>query len=138
MIFADVLRRLRAAIVHPSTTLGQRITPVGIDDLRELLRQFDRLDRESRDALSNIGVRWLIHSIDIAPKSELWTRPIRILAHMRGGWVIAQWDEDGFNNTPRPFWHCRELGRTSSRAHQPRYWMDLPPANLITRIPEGK
>jgi hypothetical protein len=59
--------------------------------------------------------------IDTAPKD----RPI--LAFMLGRWRIARWKPDQPHKKPIPFWSADDLRVTVSRAHQPKWWADLPP-----------
>jgi hypothetical protein len=59
--------------------------------------------------------------IDTAPKD----RPI--LAFMLGQWRIAQW-KSHHRKQPMPFWSANDLRVTVSRAHQPKWWAELPPS----------
>lgn len=58
--------------------------------------------------------------IDTAPTD----RPI--LAFMLGRWRIARWRPDHPHKKPTPFWSADDLRVTVSRAHQPKWWADLP------------
>ncbi len=60
--------------------------------------------------------------IDTAPKD----RPI--LAFMLGRWRIARWKPDHPHKRPVPFWSADDLRVTVSRAHQPKWWAELPPS----------
>jgi hypothetical protein len=60
--------------------------------------------------------------IDAAPKD----RPI--LAFMLGRWRIARWKRNHPHKRPRPFWSADDLRATVSRAHQPKWWAELPPS----------
>lgn len=60
--------------------------------------------------------------IDTAPKD----RPI--LAFMLGRWRIAQWKPNHPHKGPIPFWSADDLRVTVSRAHQPKWWAELPPS----------
>jgi hypothetical protein len=60
--------------------------------------------------------------IDTAPKD----RPI--LAFMLGRWRIAQWKPNQPHKRPIPFWSADDLRVTVSRAHQPKWWAELPPS----------
>jgi hypothetical protein len=59
--------------------------------------------------------------IDIAPRD----RPI--LAFMLGGWRIVRWKPNHPRKQPIPFWSADDLRVTVSRAHQPKWWVELPP-----------
>lgn len=61
-----------------------------------------------------------LQPIETAPKD----RPI--LAFMLGQWRIAKWKA---NHRKRlaPFWTADDLRVTVSRAHQPKWWAELPP-----------
>jgi hypothetical protein len=61
-------------------------------------------------------------AIDTAPKD----RPI--LAFMLGRWRIAQWKPNHPRKRPVPFWSADDLRVTISRAHQPKWWTELPPS----------
>lgn len=63
-----------------------------------------------------------IQPIDVAPKD----RPI--LAFMLGRWRIARWRPNHSHKRPMPFWSADDLRVTVSRAHQPKWWTELPPA----------
>jgi hypothetical protein len=58
--------------------------------------------------------------IDTAPKD----RPI--LAFMLGQWRIARWKRNHPHKRPIPFWSADDLRVTVSRAHQPKWWAELP------------
>jgi hypothetical protein len=60
--------------------------------------------------------------IDTAPKDTA------ILAFMLGRWRIARWKPDHPHKRPMPFWSADDLRVTVSRAHQPKWWVELPPA----------
>jgi hypothetical protein len=60
--------------------------------------------------------------IDTAPKD----RPI--LAFMLGQWRIARWKSNHPHKQPIPFWSADDLRVTVSRAHQPKWWAELPPS----------
>jgi hypothetical protein len=60
--------------------------------------------------------------IDTAPKDQ------PILAFMLGQWRIAQWKVNHPHKRPIPFWSANDLRVTVSRAHQPRWWAELPPS----------
>jgi hypothetical protein len=60
--------------------------------------------------------------IDTAPKD----RPI--LAFMLGRWRIARWKPNHPHKRPVPFWSADDLRVIVSRAHQPKWWADLPPS----------
>ncbi len=60
--------------------------------------------------------------IDTAPKD----RPI--LAFMLGRWRIARWKPNHPHKRPIPFWSADDLRVTVSRAHQPKWWAELPPS----------
>lgn len=71
---------------------------------------------------SDCGAEKTFQPIDTAPKD----RPI--LAFMLGRWRIARWKPDQPHKKPIPFWSADDLRVTVSRAHQPRWWADLPPS----------
>jgi hypothetical protein len=60
--------------------------------------------------------------VDTAPKD----RPI--LAFMLGRWRIARWKPNHPHKRPIPFWSADDLRVTVSRAHQPKWWAELPPS----------
>jgi hypothetical protein len=60
--------------------------------------------------------------IETAPKD----RPI--LAFMLGQWRIAQWKLYHPHKRPIPFWSANDLRVSVSRAHQPKWWAELPPS----------
>jgi hypothetical protein len=60
--------------------------------------------------------------IDTAPKD----RPI--LAFMLGRWRTARWKPNHPHKRPLPFWSADDLRVTVSRAHQPKWWAELPPS----------
>jgi hypothetical protein len=68
------------------------------------------------------GAAKKLQPIDTAPKD----RPI--LAFMLGRWRIAQWKANQPHRRPIPFWSADDLRVTVSRAHQPKWWADLPPS----------
>jgi hypothetical protein len=68
------------------------------------------------------GVGKKFQLIDTAPKD----RPI--LAFMLGRWRIAQWKSNQPHKRPIPFWSADDLRVTVSRAHQPKWWAELPPS----------
>jgi hypothetical protein len=71
---------------------------------------------------SDCGAGKKFHPIDTAPKD----RPI--LAFMLGRWRIARWEPNRPHKNPIPFWSADDLRMTVSRAHQPKWWADLPPS----------
>jgi hypothetical protein len=68
------------------------------------------------------GVGKKFQPIDTAPKD----RPI--LAFMLGRWRIVRWKPNHPHKNPIPFWSADDLRVTVSRAHQPKWWADLPPS----------
>jgi|GraSoi2013_100cm_1033763.scaffolds.fasta_scaffold33612_4 hypothetical protein len=52
---------------------------------------------------------------------------VPILAWMWKGWRIAYWTWDNTSRKPKPYWYCHEIGVSSSREHQPQWWIPLPP-----------
>jgi hypothetical protein len=66
------------------------------------------------------------HPIDTAPKD----RPI--LAFMLGRWRIARWKPNHPHKRPVQFWSADDLRVTVSRAHQPKWWAELPPSPTET------
>jgi hypothetical protein len=76
------------------------------------------LPAEERDC----GAGKNFQSIDTAPKD----RPV--LAFMLGRWRIAQWRTNHPRQRPIPFWSADDLRVTVSRAHQPKWWAELPPS----------
>jgi hypothetical protein len=60
--------------------------------------------------------------IDTAPKD----RPI--LAFMLGQWRLSQWKLNHPHKRPIPFWSANDLRVSVSRAHQPKWWAELPPS----------
>ena len=71
---------------------------------------------------SDCGAGKEFQPIDTAPKD----RPI--LAFMLGRWRIARWEPNHPHKRPIPFWSAGDLRVTVSRAHQPKWWADLPPS----------
>jgi hypothetical protein len=70
--------------------------------------------------LRECGVERKFQPIDTAPKD----RPI--LAFMLGRWRIARWKPNHPQIRPAPFWSADDLRVTVSRAHQPKWWAELP------------
>jgi hypothetical protein len=70
----------------------------------------------------NCGAGKKFQPIDTAPKD----RPI--LTFMLGHWRIARWKANHPHKRPIPFWSADDLRVTVSRAHQPRWWAELPPS----------
>jgi hypothetical protein len=67
------------------------------------------------------GAEKKLQPIDTAPRD----RPI--LAFMLGGWRIVRWKPNHPRKQPIPFWSADDLRVTVSRAHQPKWWVELPP-----------
>lgn len=55
--------------------------------------------------------------IETAPKKA------RIRVWAWGAERHAKWDEDQYARRPRPFWSMDGLSISSSREHQPEWWM---------------
>jgi hypothetical protein len=70
----------------------------------------------------DFGTAKKFQPIDTAPKD----RPI--LAFMLGRWRIARWTPNRPHKRPIPFWSADDLRVTVSRAHQPKWWAELPPS----------
>jgi hypothetical protein len=98
---------------------------LGIDPPLANALNRNRLDEINEPALPagerDCGAGKKFQPIDTAPKD----RPI--LAFMLGRWRIARWKLNHPHKWPKPFWSADDLRVTVSRAHQPKWWVELPP-----------
>jgi hypothetical protein len=82
----------------------------------------NELSRNRFDEIAERGAGKKFQLIDTAPKD----RPI--LAFMLGRWRIVRWKPNRPHKRPIPFWSADDLRVTVSRAHQPKWWAELPPS----------
>jgi len=119
--FAGALWRLRG----DEKVNGQTLPKILHAWAREMELASDRAVRDEPAQPAggpDCGAGKTFQPIDTAPKDRA------ILAFMRGQWRIVRWQPNHYHRRPIPFWSADGLRVTVSRAHQPKWWTELPPS----------
>jgi hypothetical protein len=69
---------------------------------------------------------WEHYVDDVSPPIEVKLAATPVLGFMAGVRVVMKWDDDRYNQRPRPFWHVLGWSVTFCRTNPPTYWQHLP------------
>jgi hypothetical protein len=130
----DVVERLRAAareIRNDGTASQVGLSEQECEDIADEITRLRALLSSSR---GEQGWRTIDET---TPRDQ----PIRVWTWGRE-W-IAKWDDDKYSTRPRPYWAMDGMQISTSREHQPEFWMPCAaapgsiPTSLAGQVPDG-